>query len=429
MGGLYGYGTAFKVNSAGNVNPLYEFSGNYGEYLQGPLTQASDGYFYGTAFAGGDSSCTAITNFTGCGTAFKMDSSGAISILHTFEGGTEGAGPEGGLTLGTDGYFYGITTYGGTSGNGTVFQMDSSGDVNTLYSFSGGADGLSAEGGVMQAQDGYFYGTTGGGGDLSCQIWTGYEGCGTVFRIDSSGHFTTLYTFEGGTDGANPTEALVQSSDGYLYGTTLFGGDASCTVSSFTGCGTIFKIDTAGHFSTLHDFSGGSEGGVPFSGLIQAGDGDFYGTATAGGDPSCSVYASGEQYSTYTGCGTVFKMDSVGNVSALYSFTGTPSDGSNPFASLVEGGDGFLYGTTRWGGSDSTCPYTNDGGCGTVFKVSGPGGPLPLLHIGQNKRAVVHALSLRPLRPLTISVSKAQAGQQRSHAQDVRGVKQPSTGK
>src|ERR1019366_8737818 len=87
------------------------------------------------------------------------------------------------------------------------------------------------------------------------------------------------------------------------------------------------------------------------------------------------------------GCGTVFKMDSAGNVSALYSFTGTPNDGSNPFAAVVEGSDGYLYGTTRWGGTDSTCPYTNSSGCGTVFKVSGPGGPLPLplLQTGTSK--------------------------------------------
>ncbi len=425
QGGTYGYGTTFRVDSTGNVTPLYEFSGSYGEYLQSPLVQASDGYFYGTAFAGGDLSCAAIDGFTGCGTVFKMDSSGVVTILHMFEGATEGAGPGGKLTIGTDGYFYGITNFGGASGYGTVFQMDSSGKVNTLYSFSGSSDGLSPEGGLIQATDGYFYGTTGGGGDPSCQIWLGYQGCGTVFRIDSAEHFTTLYTFEGGTDGANPTEDLLQASDGYLYGTTLFGGDASCSVSGYTGCGTIFKIDTAGHFALVHDFSGGSEGGVPFSALIQACDGDFYGTATAGGNPSCSVTASNEAYPTYIGCGTVFKMDSAGNVNALYSFSGSPNDGSNPFAALIEGSDGYLYGTTRWGGADSSCPYTDNGGCGTVFKVSGPGGPLPQQQRTETKRSVSRWLNPKPLTPTSRPVTRTQSGQVTPRVQSLRGLKQP----
>jgi hypothetical protein len=144
-------------------------------------------------------------------------------------------------------------------------------------------------------------------------------------------------------------------------------------VSTLTGCGTVFKIDTTGHFAVLHDFSGGPEGGVPFSALVQGSDGDFYGTATAGGDPSCSVVASGENFSTYIGCGTVFKMDPTGNTNALYSFTGSPNDGSNPFATLFQDNDGNFYGTTRWGGSAS-CSYTNNGGCGTFFRLAVPGG-------------------------------------------------------
>lgn len=205
-----------------------------------------------------------------------------------------------------------------------------------------------------------------------------------MFRIDPSGVFSTVHTFSG-ADGAEPEEALLQTPDGSIYGTTLFGGDSSCTVSGYTGCGTIFKIDTSGNFTTLHEFTGGPDGAVPFSSLIQAGNGDFYGTTTAGGKVSCYVVASGENYPTYTGCGTVFQMDSAGNVNALYSFSGSPNDGSNPFSALIEGSDGFLYGTTRWGGTDSSCPYTTNGGCGTFFKVSGPGGPLPPLAVTATK--------------------------------------------
>ena len=429
VGGQYGYGTVFKVDSSGKVTPLHEFSGtDDGAYPAAALVQGSDGYFYGVTFSGGNSSCTLITDFgdfTGCGTIFKVDSSGILTPLHPFSGGTEGGGASAGLIVGSDGYFYGTTSYGGSQNAGTVFKSDAYGTVNTLYSFSGGTDGWRPFGSLIQADDGNFYGTTQLGGDFSCAIWSTY-GCGTIFKIDSVGTLNTLYSFTGGADGADPEEALIQAGDGYLYGTTLFGGDTSCTVSGATGCGTIFKINLAGSFTSMHQFSGLSEGGVPFSALVQASDGDFYGTATAGGDPSCSVYASGESYSTYIGCGTVFKMDSSGNVSALYSFTGSPSDGSNPFAAVVEGSDGYLYGTTRWGGTDSTCPYTDNGGCGTVFKVSGPGGPLPPLRTGESKRSVPISLNLVPLTLQVRPVPKAQAGQKVPRVQRTVGSKQPA---
>jgi uncharacterized repeat protein (TIGR03803 family) len=427
LGGVNGYGTAFKVDASGNVTPLHQFAATDGAYPTGALVEGGDGYFYGTTYSQGDSSCTIITQFgdyTGCGTVFKMDSSGSIKVLHSFSGGTEGAGLESGLTIGTDGYFYGTTSYGGTSNYGTVFQMDSSGNVKTLYSFSGGTDGAYPVGEVIQATDGNFYGTTELGGDLSCELST--AGCGTIFKINSAGTIDTLYSFTGGADGADPEEALVQASDGSLYGTTLIGGDSSCTVSNTTGCGTIFNITLGGSFNALHQFSGGTEGGVPFTALIQASDGDFYGSATAGGDSSCSVYASGETYSTYVGCGIVFKMDSAGNVSALYSFTGAPTDGSNPFSAVVEGNDGYLYGTTRWGGTDTTCSYTNDGGCGTVFKVSGPGGPLPLLQTGESKQSMRISLNLVPLALQVRPVPISQGGRKLPPAQGVLGSKQPA---
>ena len=368
VGGANGAGTVFKMDSSGNVTPLHDFTNTDGSGPLGALIQASDGYFYGTTGGGG-----AYNE----GTAFKTDSSGNLTTLYSFTGGNDGASPVAALLEGSDGYLYGTTALGGDYDGGTVFKMDTAGNLTTLYSFTKGTDGGLPASALIQDSSGYFYGTTQNGGDLSCGIWNGPgSGCGTVYRIDSAGNITTLYSFTGGTDGANPVESLLQASDGYFYGTVVFGGDPSCTVSGYTGCGTVFKVSSSGNFTAVHEFSGSSEGGVPASSLIQASDGDFYGTATAGGDLSCSVYAAGESYSTYIGCGTVFKMDSAGNVNALYSFAGSPNDGSNPFAGLVQGSDGYFYGTTRWGGTDSSCPYTNNGGCGTVFKVSGPGGPL-----------------------------------------------------
>jgi len=367
VGGTYGDGTIFKVDSAGNVTTLHEFDGSDGANPIAPVVQANDGNFYGTTDWGGDYDEGAF---------FRIDSSGNFESLYSFTGGDDGGDVAGGLIQATDGYLYGTTFHGGTYAGGTVFRMNLSGNITTLYSFTGGTDGYGAEGSLIQASDGYFYGVTQNGGNQSCAAFGG-TGCGTVFRMDSDGNLETLYTFAGGLDGAQPEESLIQASDGDFYGTTLFGGDSSCSVSSYTGCGTIFKIDSSGDFTLLHDFTGGPEGGVPFSSLIQAGDGDFYGTAAAGGDPSCSVTASGENYPTYIGCGTVFQMDSAGNVNALYSFKGSPNDGSNPFAAVAEGSDGYLYGTTRWGGAETSCPYTDNGGCGTFFRVAGPGGPLP----------------------------------------------------
>jgi uncharacterized repeat protein (TIGR03803 family) len=257
VGGANGYGTVFKVDSTGNVTPLRQLSVTDGAYPTAALVEGSDGYFYGTTFAEGNSSCRTIPRFTGCGTVFKMDSSRNFTTLHSFSGGTEGAGPETGLIIGTDGYLYGTTGYGGTYNSGTVFKMDSHGNVNTLYSFSGGTDGSFPEGGLTQANDGYFYGTTLSGGDLSCEIWP-IPGCGTIFKIDSAGKFTTLYSFTGGPDGANPIEDLIQATDGYFYGTSLFGGDTSCTVSGYAGCGAIFRIDSTGILTPLHQFSGGA---------------------------------------------------------------------------------------------------------------------------------------------------------------------------
>ena len=417
VGGTYGDGTVFKVDNTGNITTLHEFSGSDGANPAMSLLQASDGNFYGTTADGGASSTGAV---------FKMDSSGNLTTLYSFSGGNDGGYPGGGLIQGTDGYLYGTTSSGGTSNSGTVFKMDLSGDITTLYSFSGGADGELPVGSLVQGPGGLFYGVTQNGGS-TCSLDS--RGCGSIFQIDTSGNFKTLYAFTGGQDGAEPEEALLQASDGDFYGTALFGGDSSCTVSGTTGCGTIFRIDSTGNFTLLHAFTGGTEGGVPFSSLIQAGDGDFYGTATAGGDSSCSVTASGENYPTYVGCGTVFKMDSAGNVSALYSFQGSPTDGSNPFAAVVEGTDGYFYGTTRWGGTATSCPYTSNGGCGTFFRVAGPGGPAPPTSalkpgmVGSSSQKTASPIPARLVAPPSTSRERAKALQKGSVP--LTGLKKP----
>jgi uncharacterized protein (TIGR03437 family) len=251
--------------------------------------------------------------------------------------GTGGAGGES-LLQGADGNFYGTTGTGGTgssctSGCGTIFKITAAGALTTLHDFNG-TDGSSPIG-LMQAADGNFYGTTGAGGtSKSCA-----SGCGTIFKITPAGALTTLHSFEY-TDGSSPSTpfiGLVQATDGNFYGAAGAGGaGASCT----SGCGTIFKITPAGVLTTLHTFNGADGSGPTV--LLQASDGNFYGSSGAGG-----AY----------GHGTIFKLTPAGALTTLYTFNET--DGYNPTA-LVQGADGNFYGI---GGGGTF-------GDGTVFKIT-----------------------------------------------------------
>jgi uncharacterized repeat protein (TIGR03803 family) len=257
---------------------------------------------------------------------------------------------------------YGTTGYGGTNpglygnGGGTVFKITPSGKLTTLYNFcaqGGCVDGEAPIAGLVQVADGAFYGTTSSGGAY---------GYGTVFRITPSGALTTLYSFcaqSGCTDGEDPMAGLVQATNGDLYGTTWLGGagGANCTQTPGAGCGTIFKITPSGKLTTLYDFcsqSGCADGQGPYAGLIQATNGDLYGTTWGGG-----AY----------GYGTIFNIAASGKLTTLYSFSG--SDGEGPEAGLIQATDGNLYGTT-YGGA-------NGNPMGTVFKIT-PSGALTTLY-------------------------------------------------
>jgi len=213
---------------------------------------------YGTTTNGGAS---------GRGTVLKIDAAGTLTTLHSFAGG-DGALPEAALIQASDGKFYGTTVQGGTSSYGTspygtVFTMDAVGTLTTLHSF-GYTDGASSQAALIQANDGYFYGTT---------VQGGAYGRGTIFKMDAAGALTTLHRFSYG-DGAGAYAALIQARDGNFYGTTVQGG-------AYGYC-TVFKMDAAGTVTTLHSFSA-SDGANPYAALIQTGDGSFYGTTSGGG--------------------------------------------------------------------------------------------------------------------------------------------------
>ena len=240
---------------------------------------------------------------------------------------------------GSDGNFYGTTIAGGAQGNGTVFKITPTGTLTTLYNFCYESSCPQyPQAALVQGSDGNFYGTTPVGG-------TTYNG--TVYEITPSGALTTLYNFcsqTNCTDGSKPYAGLVQATDGDFYGTTIAGGAQ--------GNGTIFKITPSGTLTTLYSFcsQSGCDYGLAEAGLIQATDGNFYGT-------------------TDLGAGTVFTITPSGTFTTLYSFCSDPNcaDGTSPLAALVQATNGNFYGTTSEGGASDNCP----GGCGTVFTAAG----------------------------------------------------------
>ncbi len=271
-----------------------------------------------------------------------------VTNLHNFAGPpNDGGNPYAGLVQGNDGYFYGTTYYGGTNSCncGSVFRTGPNGSYTNLYSFGSFAnDGRHPDRGLVQGSDGNFYGTTSDGGT---------NGDGTVFRISpNGGGYTNLHVFAGyPIDGSFP-EGLVQGSDGNFYGTTSDGGtstNCSVGVTNYVGCGTVFRISPGGSLTDLWSFTGDPSGANPAAELVQGSDGNFYGTTHSGGN---------------AGEGAVFRITPGGSYTDFYSF-GSPSyDGEYPYAALAQGSDGNFYGTTHDGGTSSN---------GTVFRIS-PGG-------------------------------------------------------
>lgn len=340
-----GCGTVFKVTPLGAISSLYSFCSQLncvdGASPWAGLVLGTDGSFYGTTYTGGANNCLGGAN--NCGTIFRVSPLGAFTLLHTFDG-SDGAEPSADLVQ-VDGNFYGTTRMGGNYGGGTVFKITPYGTLTTLYNFcalANCADGNGPEAQLTLGRDGKFYGTTAFGGN-------GAGGAGTVFKLTTSGELTTLYTFcsePNCTDGANPAAGLVQASNGNFYGTTWLGGNNLCLY----GCGTIFEINPLAPpqqgMTLMHSFHGYPvDGANPTAGLVQAIDGNFYGTTQAGG----------------ANYGTVFKMTPSGALVTLHNFCAqvSCSDGFAPLGGLMQV-DRFLYGTTQQGGA-------HDGG--TVFMI------------------------------------------------------------
>jgi uncharacterized repeat protein (TIGR03803 family) len=318
---------SFNVTGKGGKNP-------YSGVLLG-----ADGTVFGTTDHGGTGTC-ADGESGGCGTLYSVSASGTETVLYNFQLKPDANYPSGTLIEDSSGNFYGTTEFGGSYNEGAVFEVTSSGTEGILHSFSGsdGEDPI----GIARDQAGNLYGVTQVGGP---------KGFGTVFKLSPSGTLTELHTFSG-PDGAEPYGGVIVDPSGNVYGTTTKGGDTSgCHHPS--GCGTVFKINTAGRYKVLHAFSGPPDGAFVFAGLVRDSSGNLYGVTTAGG---ASDY------------GTLFKIDSADNESILHSFI--PSDGEAPNTTPALDSSGNLYGSTSYGGSDTF---------GTVYEVSSDG-TLTVLH-------------------------------------------------
>jgi uncharacterized repeat protein (TIGR03803 family) len=324
-----GCGTVFKITPQGALTSVsFGVDGTEGAGPDAGLVLGPDGLLYGTTSSGGAS---------GNGEVFSLNpKTRAITVLHSFNG-SDGASPDAPLTLGPGGKYYGTTSLGGATNNGTVFTITRSGRFTSLRSFSG-ADGATPFAGLTVGSDGALYGVTFFGGKV---------GRGTIFRITASGTLTKLYEFDG-TNGANPYGTLLLAADGNMYGTTS--GDGITF-------GTVFKLTPAGVVTILHGFDGSD---LPSAGLVQATDGKLYGTTFFGGE---------------VGYGMIFSITTSGTFATLYSFPSPDGvDGENPFG-LMQHTNGKLYGVTNQGGTSNNCIFFDVPGCGTVFSLDVGLGP------------------------------------------------------
>ena len=313
-----------------SLDTLYTFYGTgNGGIPHGGLIVDSDGFFYGTTTTGGPSGHQG-------GTVFRLATDGTLLTLSSFLAGAPDAAP----TLGFDGSLYGTSPFGGQSGNGFVYHLSTAGNLQVVGSFSSTATGGTPYAGLLRGSDGNFYGTTTQGAKTAPN--------GAILRIAPGGTETTLHFFAAdGSEGTLSYGTLVEGRDGDFYGTTSLGGSARG--------GTIFKVDSLGFFTTLHVFTGGADGEEPHAGLTLGSDGNFYGTTMAGG--------SG-------GAGTIFRLTPQGTFTTLHSFTPGADEGASPASPLLDGKDGFFYGTTVYGGADNA---------GTVYTVS-PAGSLATVY-------------------------------------------------
>jgi uncharacterized repeat protein (TIGR03803 family) len=302
-------GSVFSLTTSGVATVLFAFDYTTGSGPLAGLTLATDDNYYGATGSGGT---------FGLGVLFRISANGSYTVLHDFSGG-DGAGPIANPVQASDGNLYGTTSGDAGVYAPTVYKLTLSGTFTTMFQFTN-AQGKIVGGPLVQGSDGNLYGTAESGG---------VSDNGTIFKISTSGALLNDYSFPGGAAGATPIGTLVQGKDGNFYGNTYTGGS-----SGLHAYGTVFKMNRQGVVSTLYTFQGGADGAYPEGGLMQATDGNLYGTTALGGS---------------SGFGTIFKISTRGSYQQLYSFTGTT--GESPGPPPLQHTNGLLYGGTEFGGT------------------------------------------------------------------------------
>jgi uncharacterized repeat protein (TIGR03803 family) len=344
-GGTFNGGTIYKVMADGTLSAVYNFC-SQGSCADGrfplSLVVGADGNFYGITAGGGGT--------ISAGTFFKLTPDGTLTTLYNFcpkPGCFQGMLPSGALALGTDGNFYGVTQIGGFPGHGVVFKITPTGTLTTLHVFckqTNCPDGANPAAGLVLARDGTFYGTT---------SHAGANGQGTIFRIGPTGNFTTLHSFcmqTNCSDGQFPNGPLVVTFDGNIFGAAGGGGTGS-------PAGLIYELTAGGTYSTVYNFCAvtNCEDGINPQDITLGADGRLYGVTAEGG---------------FINDGTTFRLTMGGVLTTLHSFRN--ADGRIPQTAVVQGTNGFFYGTTTYGGvyDKKNCQLQ---GCGTVYRMGPPG--------------------------------------------------------
>ena len=297
FGGTHASGMVYKVDPGGNFSVLYNFCSTKGcldgQYPNGGLAIDAAGNLYGTATSGGSS---------GWGTVFRLAPDGQETVLYNFcsvsENCPDGRNPQAPVIVDTAGNVYGSTFNGGTDfyGYGVVFKVDPSGVQTVLHTFSGWSDGAFPDGSLIRDRSGNLYGVT----------YEGGNGPGVVFKLDTSGTLTVLYNLCSEakcSDGAQPQGGLLRSPDGSFYGSASTGGDENCNPP--IGCGTVFKLTSTGVFTVLHTFHY-EDGAAPLGNLIMGSGGTLFGVTYLGGNISNIRCIAPEQG---LGCGTIFEIN------------------------------------------------------------------------------------------------------------------------
>lgn len=420
-GGTYSYGTIFKISASGNLSVIKHLNfSTDGAHPHGHLTPGTDGNFYGINYSGG--------NAGGGGTIFKLTQAGVYSVIHSMNLSTEGGQSYSSLTLGSDGNLYGTAYGGGQNGYGTIFKVTTGGTLTVLKHLSP-ADGTYPQSDIIQAKDGNFYGTCSGGGQYNA---------GVIFKVTKTGVYSIAKSFSSSADGGSPNGGLVQDNDGAFYGITRSGGSkgggtiyklttanaysvihpldynnegnsssaalvkgndgslyAMTTYGGSYNYGILFKTTTTGTFTILNSFNGAAKGNIPYGSFIKGSDSAYYCTTSSGGaynhgsivkicggkttvlfsfnknvhggypKGNLLLASNGSFYGmTSTGglnnSGTIFKITAKGAFNVVHNFNGA-AEGAAPLGSLIQAKDGLLYGMTSGGGSNNA---------GTIFKMS-----------------------------------------------------------